>query len=214
MDPEKSPEEEPVEKDPANPPAEKTEKEEPTDNAERSRLGRVVSEMKAGWDAALEKISALEAEIETLRKPAENEDEVVYTKSGIQQILKDELTSLEKQRVSANQAYNKKYAETIGTLSVDISDKDFDKIIKIANHATRPTGNPVVDAKLNFSEAALKHFQGGKNPLKETDPKNLGGGPRTASETETPSPKLSGKAQELVKAFGMSDEAVKRALKE
>jgi 5S rRNA maturation endonuclease (ribonuclease M5) len=209
--------------------------EEPEDNAERSRLGRRVSELEGDLLKARQESQASTDNLnETLKKltgligkneePAEEEFfELPETKADLDKLIKESVSAIKQEESSQitkqSEEYSKGYIDTVMSLIDD--DPEGEAILKLleddfnTKHSKVDTmQGGVMDAAKNIMAAKSQLSQGTvkKIPLKGEKPRApLGGGggdkiPKAAKKM----PKLDATAAAYVKETGMSDDDVIR----
>lgn len=199
---------------------EETVAEEPEDHAERSALGRRVSNMERMLSQEMAELKGM------LQKPTEAADTEEYdeeTYLTAKQV--DERIERRERRMqeTANQ-YNNAYTTQLATLGGNMPETEYTEIINelTANHNVKRSNDPGADATTNFLEAQVavlqKKVQAGpekKIPVKGGQVNAPLGGPSDTKNTTTTNtvPKLDKYAAEFVKKVGMSDDAVREALK-
>lgn len=207
--------------------------EEPVDHSERSRLGRRVARMEENLSSFMSRVDAFLAERaaqqSTGQKPAaveipdlgEDLDEIVTTK---REVL--ELVSKTKQvETKREQQWTGTYAQSLTKLGVDYKlnpDQISEMAHMIASSDQRTHQDPEVAARLNFQNAYISLLQkkttapapkipvNGQPPISAT-------GIATSQKTETSAPEtvsLDAEAERVRKAFGISEDTVKRVVKQ
>lgn len=209
---------------------------EPEDNSERSKLGRKVKNLELALEEALEKIN----------KPAikptdtgldfgedtrfeDDDEEISFRKGDMRKMILDTLkVTLPKvipgevnRTLNVKDEYNRKAAIAIGRLGSEVDDAEFEQIAqKVEKRFTRHTGNPEIDAKLNFMEAQVEiqkvKNKTKKNPLdknKDKKPENLGGGGGESAPSKK-SVSLSPEMKALQKKYNLSDAGLQRIAKQ
>ena len=208
--------------------------EEPEDNAERSRLGRRVSELegelrqsridnKNKFNETLEKLNSF------LGKGEDTEEEEFFelpeTKADLDKLIKESVNSLrnaEDEQVDVDaKAYQDGYVDTVmNLLDGDPDGKELYELINsddfnIKHSKANTMQGGIMDAAKNLMAAKAQLSQGTakKIPLKGGKaPANLGGGggdkiPKAAKKM----PKLDAAAAQYVKDTNMPDEQVIKA---
>ena len=205
--------------------------EEPEDNAERSRLGRRVSELETELRASkLESENKLNETLEKLNsflgKNEETQEEEFFelpeTKADLDKLIKESVKSLrnaEDEQVDEDaKAYQDGYVDTVmNLLDGDPDGKELYELINsddfnIKHSKANTMQGGVMDAAKNLmaAKAQLAHGTVKKIPLKGEKPRApLGGGgadktPKAAKKM----PKLDATAAAYVKETGMSNDDV------
>lgn len=164
------------------------------ENAERSRLGRKVKEL----ESQLGEIGALREQLQQFMQSrqsvAEEDEEIITSKT-----LETYLSRQEAKKSEQKQTYEKNYTSTFAKIGTD--DDNFDAVWKemVENHNVIHTGDPTVDAKLNYLSAQNALLKKPKNPVqgKGKDVKGVNV-PDTTKTTPKSMPKLDPVAQEFV----------------
>jgi len=194
------------------------------EHRERSDLGRKVKELNEKVDSELMSISGkIDQLLETRKAPEtdEFEDERILNKKELDEYFNKKLQAEQSARQKADADYNTGYFKTIGQFKNTEEEADYDAICKELedNHNIRRSNNAQADARMNWLEASNAYYKrksGTKdNPLKgKGNDLPLGAGSEGALviEKETPLPKLDSFAEEYIKATGMSEESVKKAM--
>ena len=205
-----------VEVDEVEPEVDEKEKE---DHRLQSALGRIGS-MQAKIDKLENMISNMDTE-----KPEEvDDDEIVTSKQDVLRIFQ------EKEQMEKNK--RAQYTETavntlidLGLQNSDLTDDTYVTIHKDAEANWKSkTGDPKLDAEINFTEALNRHYQKmitknaePTNPLnknKDADGQELGGAAETSVKTKNESvPKLDDSAKDFIERVGMKPESINKALK-
>lgn len=207
--------------------------EEPVDNAERSRLGRRVSELETALLAAKQESQASTAQLnETLKqltgvlgKKEEPEEEEFFelpeTKEELAKLVREQLAKVQNeaivQKTQAVKDYESGYIDTVGTLLEGEPDSaEILKLIEgefnIKHSKVDNLQSGMKDAAKNILAAKNKLYSAKKAPLKGDKPRGpLGGGggdkmPVAAKKM----PKLDAAAAQYVKETNMSDDEVIR----
>ena len=209
---------------------------EPEDNSERSKLGRKVKNLELALEEALEKIN----------KPAikptdtgldfgedtrfeDDDEEISFRKGDMRKMILDTLKiTLPKvipgevnRTLNVKDEYNRKAAIAIGRLGSAVENAEYEQIAqKVEKRFTRHTGNPEIDAMLNFQAAQIEiekvKNKTKKNPLdknKDKKPENLGGsGGESAPSKKTVA--LSAEMKALQKKYNLSDAGLQRIAKQ
>ena len=186
--------------------------EEPTDGANRSKLGR---KFKLLEDQVQTLVSELKNKNEQIEEPNLDPDEYM-TRKDVDKYLE----SQRREDAANNRKYNSDYISSVLSLSSTEEDEGFlDRVLTEmdTNVKGRHTGNPEVDAKINYLEASQKVLRGNKkpNPLEKNTKKTPGLGVDAVTkvtQTEKPLPELDEYAQDFLKKNPMSDEKIKEAL--
>jgi len=193
---------------------------EPEDNGERSKLGRKVKFLEDMVTQQNETIRNLQPVVEQPTNEFEDDEDPV-TRGDIEKII-ERREAAQRQQI---ETYNQNYNHGLIKLGLDLEESEHVATVKAVEKILNPsrTGNPEVDAELNFLKARsivlegkIKENAKPKNPLnknKETTPENLGGGAdtKTASKTHR-MPKLDSAAQDFVKSSGWDADKVKGIL--
>jgi hypothetical protein len=210
--------------------------EEPEDNAERSRLGRRVSELETALLAAKQESQSSTAQLnETLQKltgvlgkkeePEEEEFfELPETKEDLAKLVREQLAKVQNEEVTqktqAVKDYESGYIDTVGSLLE--GDPDSEEILKlvesdefnIKHSKVDNLQSGMKDAAKNILAAKTKLLSGSvkKVPLKGEKPRApLGGGDGGKVPVATKKrPKLDAAAEQYVKENNVSDEDVIR----
>ena len=213
---------------------------EPSDNAERSKLGRKVKELEIANAEMRDIINELRSprrqiddsliDMDNITMP-DDDEEISFRKGD----LRKEIVSIVKaaipkaipkelEKVSKKEAeYNRNVTKKLGFLGADLDDETFSEVSDALVKSFKSyTGNPEVDAEMNYYKAKAeileKKVKSPKknNPLdknKGKDLKNLGG-----AGGETPPAKgkiaLSAEMKALQKKYNLSDEAAARAARQ
>ncbi len=207
--------------------------EEPEDNAERSRLGRRVSELETALlQSQQESETKLNATLEKLNsflgKNEETEEEEFFelpeTKADLDKLIKESVSAIKQEETTQSskeaEAYQKGYVDTVMNLIDDDGDREAlldliqsdDFNIKHSKVDTMQGG--VMDAAKNVMAAKSQLSQGTvkKIPLKGEKPRaplGGGGGDKTPQATKK-RPKLDATSEQYVKDTNMSDDDVIR----
>jgi hypothetical protein len=210
--------------------------EEPEDNAERSRLGRRVSELETALLAAKQESQSSTAQLnETLQKltgvlgkkeEVEEEEffELPETKEDLAKLVREQLAKVQNEEVTqktqAVKDYESGYIDTVGSLLE--GDPDSEEILKlvesdefnIKHSKVDNLQSGMKDAAKNILAAKTKLLSGSvkKVPLKGEKPRApLGGGDGGKVPVATKKrPKLDAAAEQYVKENNVSDEDVIR----
>jgi hypothetical protein len=204
--------------------------EEPEDNAERSRLGRRVSELETALlqanqnnetklNETLEKLNSFLGKKE---EPEEDDFfEMPETKEDLAKLVKEQLAKVQNEEVSlstqAVKDYETGYIDTVGSLLED--EPDSEAILKLIEDEFNVKHSKVdnlqggmKDAAKNVLAAKTKLLSGSvkKVPLKGEKPRAPlgGGGNDKAPVAAQKMPKLDAAAAQLVKDMGWSAEKV------
>jgi hypothetical protein len=206
--------------------------EEPEDNAERSRLGRRVSELETALlQSKQESETKLNETLEKLNsflgKKDEPEEEEFFelpeTKEDLAKLVREQLAKVQNEEVTqktqAVKDYESGYIDTVGTLLE--GEPDSEEILKLIEDEFNVKHSKVdnlqsgmKDAAKNILAAKSKLLSGSTKtiPLKGEKGKNLGGGggDKVAKATKK-MPKLDAAAAQYVKETGMTEEEVIKA---
>ena len=181
------------------------------ENAERSKLGRKVKEfeVKLGEvDSIKEQLDRLESLLGQQRQETDDEDDIVTTKT-----LDSYLARKESEKQTQQKKYEKDYVSSFTKLGIE--DNNFDEVWSemMERHNTVHTGDPKVDAQINYLAAANALYKKPKNPLQDkgNDIKGVNV-PGETKKTDKGMPKLDPAAEEFVKKMGLGAEWVNEKL--
>lgn len=210
---------------------------EPSDNAERSKLGRKVKDL----GMANAEMRDIINELRNPRKPDEDslvdldglsmsddDEEISFRKGDLRKeilnIVKAAIPKAvprELEKVSKKETeYNRNVTKELGVLGSDLDDEIFNEISDIIVKSFKSyTGNPEIDARINYYKAKAEILEKKVKSPKKTNPldknkgkdlKNLGG---AGGETSPAKGKtaLSAEMKALQKKYNLSDEAAIRA---
>ncbi len=187
------------------------------ENAESSRQGREIAELKRQVEQLTGLLQAAAA------KPHEQEEDrppdAVYDANGV-------IATMEwrdRQAQKAYQMYQTAYVQVLGGIKAEVGDEDFGEVFALMMDPKFPQFNamnkldPEVDAKDNYLRAKLfldKHKKAGNVNLRQESGKgaavaSAGKGEATAKPVR---PKLSREEEDFISAMGMTDEEVAKAL--
>ncbi|OHB71867.1 MAG: hypothetical protein A2W23_06360 [Planctomycetes bacterium RBG_16_43_13] len=194
------------------------------DHADKTRLGRKVKKLEDVMVTKTE-FSQLMNKLDTfMTKPAEQVStekidipEYVATPEDVEKVIQ-----ARERRIQADQeTYQKAYVSTM--VSIGNGNEQHDEVVKemMTNFNVRRTGNPQIDAELNYAKAQAAVLSRGATktvPVKGDKPVAAG---VTVGSTNTQRkvtlPKLSAEAENFVaymRRQGMTDESIAEALKE
>ena len=151
----------------------------PVDHAKRSDFGRKVSAMHRRQDEFEERIEKLLGLLERSSTPNEPINEIdpdePLTYAELNSVLDKREQTLKQQRDN----YDKKYTSTVGKLSAEIDDNEYEAIIaEMQNITYVPSSNPSLDAEINYSKAERAYLRKQlagtverPNPLKGNSPR-------------------------------------------
>jgi hypothetical protein len=135
------------------------------DPAEKSRLGRKIKTIEQKFDSLSDKLEQLIL-LQTLnaenaeRKPEpeqEDEDaEALITKADLQKLIPEYIRKQKEAETGETEKYRKGYIkEVTHKLGVDLSDDEHSAVVKImlSKYNAKETGDPKIDAQLNFLKA-------------------------------------------------------------
>ena len=197
---------------------------EAAEHKEKSELGRKVKAMEDRLDTEMyslhDKIDQLLTK-DTKIEPEYDEDWVPQTRKEMDEYLEKKLQKRDETQKSNDQKYNKTYMNSIGKYN---NEDDYGEICKEleANFNVRSSDNGELDAQLNYLKASKAYYRKKiSNPAKETPlkgkandlPLGVGSDGEKIIEKEEAMPVLDDAAAEYVRKTGMSEEAVKKAMK-
>lgn len=175
-----------------------------TENAERSKLGRKVKTLE-------EQITRLSGLLERKQQEQEPEDSILTPEN-----LPKYIERLEQERSHKKQEYSSSYTSKFAEIGAE--DENFDDVWAemYANHNAVVTGDPSVDAQINYlkaQNALLK--KGPKNPVqgKGATTNTAVNIPDGMQKKQTVMPKLDHVAAEFLKKTGLSPEWAAKKLK-
>lgn len=181
------------------------------ENAERSRLGRKVKELEAqlsGIGTLQEQVARMASLLES-KQETNDEDEIVTTKTLSSYLQRQEQESKQKK-----QAYEKDYTSAFTRYGAE--DDNFDTVWQemVDNHNVIHTGDPKVDAQINYLAAQNALLRKPNNPLKGKgqDVKGVNT-PDTTKQNPKGMPTLDPVAEDFVKRMGISADWVNEKLK-
>jgi len=190
------------------------------DHQEKSRLGRRLKRMEEQFGTLMQRLESLNHSPAVTKEedPVVDNDEFIRA-SDVPKIM--ERISAEKQKEQTKYENDYLYATvSLGAqdeLDVETQDEIFDVMQKDFN--TRKTGNPVIDAEINYRAAMAKLYRTKaatpKNPLKGGKPEAalaVGAPTTTPASPATKKIKLDPYAAEFAKSVGMSEEDIQSAL--
>lgn len=193
------------------------------DHAEKTRLGRKVKKLedvmvtKSEFNQLMTKFDSFMTKSSEPKVSAEELPEYVATPEDVEKVIQ----ARERRLQAETDTYQNAYVQTM--VSMGNGDNLHDEVVKemMANFNIRRTGNPQIDAELNYSKAksALLSRQVTKKvPLKGDNAAAVGvTHGNTNTQHKVPLPKLSPEAENFVtymRRQGMSDESILEALKE
>lgn len=199
------------------------------EHKERSRLGRKLAKVE---EELLEQRKQTNELMELLRtqftpRPQEEKPDIPEYITTPQE-LEQYLDYREKQKFQKQQNYHQSYAKTVFGFKPNDPDIHAEILKEMdANFRAIPTGEPAIDARINYSDAKAAYFaklnasrkvNGKEVPLaggKLEVPTGLSGGSRVVTKEATP-PKLDSVAQEYVdylKSKGMKQEEINAFVK-
>jgi len=195
--------------------------EEPEDNSERSKLGRKVAEIAQAVNY-LQSLMTQNQKQEEADPLDSVDDDAPLTKAEVEKYLQ-----LREQRAQEQQAtYANSYQRGVIRAGLEMSEEEHNDVLKTID--TLPnrsrTGNPELDAKLDFAAAEnrvlrqkVAKSKQPKNPLEKNKDKEpdapLGGGAETRNASKPRQmPKLDKAAAALVAYHGMSPDRVNKVL--
>lgn len=182
-------------------------KPEDEDHSEKSRLGRRLTRLETD-------IRSFMDEMKASRKPQEEQEEipeVISTREDVLKVLSVEERKKERARIEYETGYLRK-------LESFKEDKEYDAIEKemLANFNVRVTGNPMVDAEINFTKAKLsvteKKIPGRTFNGRAESPKGTPTIPNPTKAAPKGLPELDEFARDFVRRTGMSEESQREAL--
>jgi len=215
---------EPEVKEPEETPEAIAAREKLEEHKERSDLGRKVKELNEKIDSEIGSISdKIDQLLEKKETPEMDEfdGERILNKKELDDYWDKKMRARESAQKKADADYNTAYFRTIGQYKAKEDEADYEAILKEfqANHNVRRSNDPQADARYNYLEASNAYYKKKsgtpENPLKGKGndlPLGAGSEGEPVVEKETPMPKLDSFAEDYVKATGMSEEAVKKAL--
>jgi len=177
---------------------------EPTDNRERSQLGRKVKELEERLAQRDERIDTLVSKLDMyLTKPAEPEEIDPNDAQELRNFVRVEVKNMTVEEQRAKEAYETDYGKSFLAHGKEEPDFDgiYDEMFTHFNHIV--TGDPKVDARINYAEARAS-FLAKKNAkpkvnLKGDSAKGVGvGGGTIIKDKIKPATKLSPEAQEMI----------------
>ena len=198
--------------------------EEPIDHGEKSRLGRKVKGIEDRLNQMMGKLEMLISNPSQTRVPEGQVDDSDEIAPGTKGELYAEFDKWTKQRESQqtekDQEYQQVYVRKLTELGWDMLEAEYDEIVKElhANHNIRRTGEPEVDAELNFEKAQNAIFRKtlGKKKVPVKGEKLTGplGGPSNTTITERApaSVKLDADAASFAEYLGWDDKKTREAL--
>lgn len=190
------------------------------DHQEKSRLGRRLKRMEAQFSTLMQRLEGLQSTPAVTEKEEDLPDQDEFVRASDIPKIMERLT--EKKQAEQSKYENDYLYATVSlgadeNISTELQDAIFDKMQSEFN--TRITGNPKVDAELNYRKAMTsvlaKQASTPKNPLKGGKPNEAIG---VGAPTQTPSAPASKKvkldpyAAEFAKSVGMTEEEVSAAL--
>jgi len=227
--------EEEVEESTEEEPEDEEEPEEPEDNRERSKLGRRVSSMEAGFQT-LQSIVQTMADTQksfieqfpSMMSRTDNDDTEI--EDDIDEYISKKdlpifLNKWESDKAKMAEKYNADYNAYFRSQGQSV-DNELHKLIMdemLANHNFKRSNDGNRDAELNYLNAKIAVLEKSalearkpKNPLEKNKGKkvdNLGGPSETVTTSKSePVIKLDKHAADFVKRTNMSEESVKKAL--
>ena len=194
------------------------------DHAEKTRLGRKVKKLEDVMVTKAE-FSQLMAKLDTfMTRPAEqvkteqvDMPEYVTTPDDVEKVIQ----ARESRQRNEQETYQRAYVSQM--VSMSNGNDAHDEIVKemIANFNVRRTGNPQIDAELNYTKAQAAVLSRGVTrtvPVKGDKPVAAGvTHGNTNTQHKTVLPKLTPEAENFVaymRRQGMSDESIAEALSE
>lgn len=194
------------------------------DHSEKSRLGRKVKRMEEQFSNILEKFDDFMSQRSSFSPqpspPVDELPEFIQTPEDVEKVL----SNREKRISMAQQIYSGNYIKQLqglGNVNNEIHDAILNEMAENQNFNLRHTGNPIVDARLNYAEAKAavlaKKTAGTKPniPVSGSSPIAPTGISATSRNAVTPTsdlPELSEASKEFIRRTGMSEEDVKAAL--
>lgn len=186
--------------------------EEPSDNAERSKLGRRVSQMEQLVNSINEKLDFIASSSKKEEALVNDPEELLTAKEALE--LFEKLgTKKEQEQLRAKQQYEKTYLQVANSLS---DEEDHEEVFKemLENYNVKHSNDPKADAIINYKNAKIailqKKINTPKVPLKGEKPK-VPLGVNAGSKVQTPKksmPKLDPDSAYLVEALKISDDKV------
>lgn len=196
------------------------------DHSEKSRLGRKVKRMEEQFSNVLERFDDFMSR-STPPQPSpplvgstDELPEFIQTPEDVERVV----NARERKIATAQQLYSGNYIKQLqglGNVNTEIHDDILNEMAANPNFNTRHTGNPIVDARLNYAEAKAsvlaKKTAGTKPniPVSGGSPIAPTGISATSRNAVTPTsdlPELSEASKEFIRRTGMSEEDVKAAL--
>lgn len=136
------------------------------ENAERSRLGRKVKGIEDRFESFEERLNRVLNKLETPREVEVDDDDPIITPENLPRYMQ----KLEEQKGQQQKEYERKYASSFAKIGSDADESTFNDVWEemLANHNTIVTGNPDMDARLNYLSAENAILRGAKpkNPVK------------------------------------------------
>lgn len=192
------------------------------DHSEKSRLGRKVKRMEEQFSNVLEKFDDFMSRSIPPQPspPADELPEFIQTPEDVERVV----SARERKIATAQQMYSGNYIKQLqglGNVNTEIHDDILNEMAANPNFNARHTGNPIVDARLNYAEAkasVLAKKTAGTRPnipVSGGSPISPTGISATSRNAVTPTselPELSEASKEFIRRTGMSEEDVKAAL--
>jgi len=191
---------------------EKVEPKEDDDHSEKSRLGRRLTRLETDIRSFMDEMKS------TRKQPIEDDEvpEVISTREDVLKVMSVEERKREKARVDYESNYLRKLSEFQG--DTENEKKQYEEIEKemLANFNRKVTGNPLVDAELNFTKAKLsiteKKIPGREFKGRAESPTGSPTIPNAVKTTPKGLPELDEFARDFVRRTGMSEDSQKKAL--
>lgn len=194
------------------------------DHSEKSRLGRKVKRMEEQFSSVLERFDDFMSQRGSIppqpSPPADELPEFIQTPEDVERVV----SARERKIEIAQQVYSGNYIKQLrglGNVNTEIHDDILNEMSVNPNFNARHTGNPIVDARLNYAEAKASVLAkktagtrpnipiGGGSP---TAPTGISATSRNAVTPTSELPELSEASKEFIRRTGMSEEDVKAAL--
>lgn len=197
------------------------------DNTEKTRLGRkvkILQEQFGELNSKIDQLIALQTKTpESLDTEVDGFDtdlEIPLSKSDLEKLLPEILEKNEKKKIETKQNYEKVFVgEILNNLGKNLTEKQHKEVedILLSNYNEIITGDPKVDALINFTKAERDWAALGKGSkkvalLKDTPPAHDKDEDGEKIEVSNLMSKLDPAAREYAEKVGLSAKDIKKAL--